>query len=155
MPGVDLTHIFSDTELRQRAIGFDRLDRRAFLYPSLTAQTFDLLQLTDREINGGIIVGVGIDSPEWDFFARDTYLFTLQRVQPTGQQLRVTDGTPASELQFMRFRGVGSTESPKQVFLPLLQKYVWSILIPGRTGAPATGFRVVNLFIRTVGYLFR
>jgi hypothetical protein len=155
MPGIDLQHLYTDAEMKQRAVAFDRVDRRAFLYPTSAVQSFDLIQLTDRELNGGVITGVGIDSPEWDFFARDVYLFTLQRVQPTGQQLRVTDGTLASELQFMRFRGIGSVEEPKQVWLPLLQKYVWTLFIPGRAGAPATGFRVVNLFIRTVGFLFR
>lgn len=154
MPPI-LADVFSEQELRQRAIAFDRLDRRSFLYPNLAGQVFDLIVLTDRELHGGVITGVGIDSPEWDFFARDTHFFSTQRLQPDGQQFRETDGTVASELQFMRFRGAGSTENPKSVYIKLLQKYTWSLVIPARAGVPATGFRVVNVFVRTVGYLFR
>ncbi len=104
--------VYSESELRARAIYFDRMDRREFTFPQSATLSFDLLTLTERELNGGVITGVGIDSPQWDFFDDGLYLFQKQR-------------------------------------------YVWSIIIQGLTGAPATGFRVVNLFIRTRGYLFR
>jgi hypothetical protein len=146
---------YTETELRERAIAFDRVDRRSFLYPSLAGATLDLFTVTVRELNGGVITGVGIDSPQWDVFALDNLIFTVNRVQPIGQQYRNSDGTVASELQYARFRGYGSQEVPKPVYIALKQGETWSVVVIPRAGVPATGFRVVNLYVRTVGYFFR
>ena len=154
--GADLSKVYTETELRQNAIAFDRMDRRELVIPNLAAVTFDLLTLTDRELNGGVITQVGLDCPEWDFFDGGAYLFQVQSVQPTGQLLIQQDGNlVASNLQNYNFRGVGPTEDPTPVYIALKQRSRWSILIFGRAGVPATGFAVANLFIRTKGYLFR
>lgn len=152
----DLSKVYTETELRQNAIAFDRMDRRELVIPNLTEARFDLLTLTDRELNGGVITAVGMDSPEWDFFDGGQYLFTVQAVQPTGQLLVHQDGNLiASNLQRYNFRGVGSCEDPTPVYIALKQRYRWSLLVFARPGVPATGFGVANLFIRTKGYLFR
>lgn len=150
-----LKDYFTEQELRERAVAFDRIDRRSFLYPALLGASLDLFTLTIRELNGGVITGVGIDSPQWDFFALDNLIFTIQGAQPAQQQYRNSDGTVASEQQYARFRGYGSCEDPKGIYVRLKQGYTFRAQVIARSGAPATGFRVVNLFIRTVGYLFR
>ncbi len=99
---------------------------------------------------------MGVDCEEWDFFAFGEYLFQIQRIQPANLNLKAQDGNAAaSEIQRYRFRGLESTEHPRSVYIPLKQRYVWSIVIQARAGVPATGFRVANLYIRTTGYLFR
>jgi hypothetical protein len=154
-PAATLKTYFTEAELRERAVAFDRIDRRSFLYPSLGGATLDLFTLTNRELNGGVITGVGTDSPQWDFFARDSLIFTVQRAQAIGQQYRHSDGTVASELQYARFKGYGSCETPWPVYLMLKQGFTFSLVVIPRTGAPATGFNVVNVFVRTVGFFFR
>lgn len=153
--GQTLKRTFTESELRDRAVAFDRLDRRSFLYPALTGATLDLFTVTQRELSGGVITGVGVDSPQWDFFALDSIIFTVQRAQPAGQQYRHSDGTIASELQYARFKGYGSCEIPRPVYIELKQGFTFSLVVIARAGVPATGFSVVNLFVRTVGYLFR
>lgn len=152
----DLSKVYTETELRQNAIAFDRMDRRELVIPNLNAVSFDLLTLTDRELNGGVITAVGMDCPEWDFFDGGQYLFTVQAVQPTGQLLIHQDGNLVSgNLQNYNFRGVGPVEDPSPVYIALKQRYRWSLLIFGRAGVPATGFAVANIWVRTKGYLFR
>jgi len=153
--GATLKRSFTDVELRDRAVAFDRIDRRSFLYPALVGATLDLFTITNRELSGGVIRNIGIDSPQWDFFALDSLIFTIQRAQPIGQQYRHSDGTLASELQYARFKGYGSCEEPRPVNLELKQGYTFSLVVIARAGVPATGFSVVNLFVRSVGFLYR
>ncbi len=149
--------VFTETELRERAIAFDRVDRRSFIVPNLNEIRFDLITLTDRELHGGVITALGVDSPQWDFFNRGLYLFTVQRVQPTGQIMRSQRGNVQStqELQYYTFRGLGPTEAPTSCYIVLKQRYVFGLVLRARSAVPATGFRVVNLYVRTKGYQFR
>lgn len=153
---VNLAKAYTEQELRQNGIAFDRMDRRELIVPNLAAVRFTLFSLTDRELNGGVITAVGVDSPEWDFFDGGQYLFTVQDVQPTGQLLANQDGNLAtSNVQYYNFRGVGPTDDPSPAYVSLKQRYTWGLIVLGRAGVPATGFSVANLFVRTKGYFFR
>lgn len=146
----------SPEELRARgAVAFDQIDRREYIFPNTAQQILDLLTLEPRELNGGLITEIGIDSPQFDWFGDEDYLFTTQRVQPTGQQLIRSDGTVASGIQFYSFRGVGPIEFPTPVRIRLLQRYTWSLVIRAKAGVPATGFAVANVYIRTKGFFLR
>lgn len=151
-----IDHTMSPEELRSRgAVAFDQIDRREYVFPSTAQQILDLITLDPRELNGGVITEVGIDSPQFDWFGAEDYLFTTQRVQPTGQQLINSDGTVASGIQFYSLRGVGSCENPSPTRIRLLQRYTWSLVIRAKAGVPATGFAVANLYVRTKGFFLR
>lgn len=151
-----ISHTMTVEELRARgAVAFDQIDRRQYIFPSATQQILDLIQLDPRELNGAVITEIGVDCAQFDWFGDEDYLFTTNRVQPVGQQLGNSDGTLASGIQFYRLRGVGPTEFPTTVRIHLLQRFVWSLVIRAKTGVPATGFAVANIYVRTKGFFLR
>jgi hypothetical protein len=149
---------FNAREENKHAIDFDRLDRRAYIFPNLVVQRFALFTVPTRGLNGGEIRAVGIVCRQWDWFADQSYLFMLQQNQPITYQLASNDdraGAAASEVSSYAYTSIGTLDNPKPLYIPLQAGNVFSLLVRARAGVPATGFRVANLYVRTIGQFYR
>jgi len=142
----------------QGAIGFDRVDHFSYVAPP-SAGIANVLFTVPQDVTRGLILGIGIGSTEFDWFGTHSYYFAVNNAPPRSQQFGNSLGSPSTGVSldggtFFRYTTVGTVQRPKRVNISINVADRWMMMIPP-SSVPAAGTVIYNIWVRTVGVLFR
>ena len=135
------------------AINFDRVDRVSYAAPPTTGLLLQLFQVTD-DVTRGLITGIGIACPQFDWFGTNEYYFAINQAPPMEYQLSGSGGPQGGTQTTFPFIPVGTLQVPKSTRINIKGADRFMIGIRAQT-TPAAGLVVYNLVVRTTGLLWR
>lgn len=132
---------------------FKRIDRFSYTAPPTTGQIFQIFTV-GADLRGGWITGLGIGSPQFDWFGSNEYYFTINNAQPYEYQLAGSGGPSGLAGSAYAFAPVGTLREPERVHITVTSGDVFGLAIrPQATPAAATV--QYNIHVLTMGFFYK